>query len=356
LILSLVFHAISVLILVLYPVILALSARKEEPGPPTLGRVNVIVPTHNEADNIASCLDSLLEMDAAPLPHRIYVLDDGSTDGTTEIVSRYADRVTLIQRQRRTSKADALNHALENLEGEIFAVVDADCVVERSWLVGLVSPLAEDSTGVSTGSILVANRNESVLSRLQSHELAFLCHQLLQPVDRVGMLYSINGNNFAFKRSCWEKVGGFSTSKLTEDTNFAVRTRGAGLGIRFANSRVFTRVPTGIRELLRQRRRWYIGWYQDLSQAKLLGGAIFLLMLYYSTVFFLLSFSVFSILFFIINYAELAWIFRGAYGRLEPLNPLVFMILAPLLVTATILAALPYVLRGKEQLTVDRHW
>ncbi len=353
---STIFQILSCLILVLYLVIFLMS-RQDKPPTPTVPRsVNVVVPTYNEADSIVDCLDSLVKMECPEISHSIYVLDDNSSDGTPEMVERYSGRVTLIERSSRASKADALNYAVENLQGDIFAVLDADCIAGRRWLADLVFPLCRESVGISTGSILVRNRCASLLARAQSCEMAFLCHQLMRPVERVGMLYSINGNNFAFSRSCWEEAGGFDSSKLTEDTDFAIKTRRAGLQIAFAPARVFTRVPASLGAFLRQRRRWYIGWYQDLSSGTLLAGAIFILLFYYALIFFLACFSVLSLVFLVIYYLEMGLTFRRAYGEVGLVNPMIFILLSPFLTTGVILSALPGVLKGRGGLRYDHYW
>jgi cellulose synthase/poly-beta-1,6-N-acetylglucosamine synthase-like glycosyltransferase len=349
------FHLLSAAIVVLYLVIFILSTdvrKREEPS----GVVRVLVPTYNEADNIGSCLESLTSMEGKGIEHTIHVIDDNSPDGTADVVRSSFPGAGLIQRERRTSKADALNSAVKDLEGDTFAVVDADCVVSGDWLGGIIEPLSEDEHGVSSGSILVRNRRESIWARVQSCELAFLCHQLMRPVERVGMLYSINGNNFAFTRECWERVGGFDPSKLTEDNDFAVKTRLAGLQIGFARAKVFTRVPSGLGELLRQRRRWYLGWYQNLSSASLFAGALFILLFFYAFVFFVAAFSIYTVAMAAIYYLELLVTYRKAYGSIDPLSPLLFIVLSPFLSTAIILTALPSALRGKDQLDFKKHW
>ena len=355
-ILQFIFHGISVAILVLHAVVSVLATGKARHAAGAFHGINVVVPTYNEAETIGSCLESLMKNESANPPHATYVLDDNSSDGTAQIASTYSGRISIIQRPQRTSKADALNHAVHNIQGDIFAIVDGDCVVGPQWLGGLVSPLSDDSVGISTGSVLVQNRNDSALTRMQSCEMAFLCHQLIRPVERVGMLYSINGNNFAFSRSCWEKVGGFDPARLTEDTDFAIRTRAAGLQVRSADSKVFTRVPSRFRELLRQRRRWYIGWYQNLSNTNLLAGAIFILLFYYAFFFFVASFSILSLAFLFAYYIELIITYRKAYGRASILNPLAFIVLAPFFTTAVIASAIPSALSGRDRLTVERHW
>jgi len=349
-----VLEIVCVLIILLYTVILIMSRGKGEPKGPR-APVRVIVPTHNEAGTVGDCLDSLLRMESRT-PHSIHVIDDDSTDGTPGVVSRYGDRVELITRPSRRSKADALNDALNRMSGEHFAIVDGDCTVEADWISRIVAGFADPSVGICTGSVLVRNRLETIWSRAQSCEMAFLCHQMLRPVERVGMLYSINGNNFALTRECWERVGGFDTSKLTEDTDFAIRTRMSGLQIRFAPAKVYTRVPERIGALLRQRRRWYIGWYQDLSTASLFAGAIFILLFYYASLFFLAAFSLVSVACLATYLVQLTLTYRSAYGETSILNPLLFIVLGPIITTATIITALPKVIKGTEQLDVTRDW
>jgi biofilm PGA synthesis N-glycosyltransferase PgaC len=319
------------------------------------GIVRVLVPTYNEAEKIASCLESLTSMDDLGIEHTIHVIDDNSPDGTADIVERRFPGVFLVRREERTSKADALNTAVQDLEGDLFAVVDADCIVSKNWLGNLIEPLMAGK-GISTGSILVGNRGDSIWTRAQSCELAFLCHQLLKPVERVGMLYSINGNNFAFNRDCWERAEGFDPSKLTEDTDFAVKTRLAGLDIEFVKAKVFTSVPRTMGQLLRQRRRWALGWFQDLSIHSLLAGVLFISIFFYAAVFFLAAFSIFSLAIAFIYYVELCITYRQAYGTLDPLNPILYIFLWPILTTLIILTALPSALRGRDNLSFEEHW
>jgi cellulose synthase/poly-beta-1,6-N-acetylglucosamine synthase-like glycosyltransferase len=348
------FLVLGALIVVLYLLVFILSADRGSVSEEK-GRVHVLVPTYNEAENIASCLESLTSMDDGGIEHTIHVIDDNSPDGTADIVENRFPEVILVRREDRTSKADALNTAVQNLEGDLFAVVDADCVVSENWLGKLIEPLMAGK-GISTGSILVGNRGDSIWTRAQSCELAFLCHQLLKPVERVGMLYSINGNNFAFSRECWERAEGFDPSKLTEDTDFAVKSRLAGLDIEFVRARVFTRVPRSLGQLLRQRRRWALGWFQDLSIHSLLAGVLFISIFYYASIFFLAAFSVFSLIIAIIYYIELCITYKQAYGKFNPLNPLLYMFLWPILTTLIILTALPSALRGREKLSFEEHW
>ena len=66
-----------------------------DPGPEGAPHVAVIIPARNEEANIGPCLDSVLGQDYRYT--RAFVLDDGSTDHTTEILTGYADKATILK-------------------------------------------------------------------------------------------------------------------------------------------------------------------------------------------------------------------------------------------------------------------
>ena len=91
--------------------------------------VSVVIPAYNSVDYISDALDSVLNQDYPAL--EIVVIDDGSTDGTCDVVARYGSAVTLI-RQRNTGAAVARNEGIRRARGQYVALLDADDV----WLPG----------------------------------------------------------------------------------------------------------------------------------------------------------------------------------------------------------------------------
>src|SRR5215467_7070970 len=75
--------------------------------------VTVLIPAHNEAENIEETVKNKLEQDYAADRLEIIVVSDGSTDGTDDIVRRFrSENVRLLRREPREGKAAALNEAV----------------------------------------------------------------------------------------------------------------------------------------------------------------------------------------------------------------------------------------------------
>ncbi len=102
--------------------------------------VSVIVPARNEEENIADCVDSLLDLNYPKKKYEIIVSDGRSTDKTREIVKEYGKKVKLIDNPKINS-AGGRNIGIEEAKGKIIAFTDADCMVKKNWLKSLVSEL-----------------------------------------------------------------------------------------------------------------------------------------------------------------------------------------------------------------------
>ncbi|MEO5705957.1 MAG: glycosyltransferase family A protein [Alteraurantiacibacter sp.] len=86
-------------------------------------RVSVIIPAFNRADLIGATLDSLLAQTRPPA--EIVLVDDGSTDGTPDVVSAYGSSVRLI-RQENAGAAAARNHGFIASTGDAIHFMDSD--------------------------------------------------------------------------------------------------------------------------------------------------------------------------------------------------------------------------------------
>jgi len=86
-------------------------------------KISVVVPVYNAEKYIAQALDSLISQTLPP--DEIIVVNDGSTDGSAEVVASFASRVKLVS-QENSGTANARNRGLQESTGDLLAFLDAD--------------------------------------------------------------------------------------------------------------------------------------------------------------------------------------------------------------------------------------
>jgi glycosyltransferase involved in cell wall biosynthesis len=101
---------------------------EERPQP----ELSVIVPVLNGAELIGCCVESLLEQSLAGDSYEIIVVDNGSVDGTRELVAAYP--VLLLEEISHRTPYAARNAGIERARGRVLAFTDADCRPSQQWL------------------------------------------------------------------------------------------------------------------------------------------------------------------------------------------------------------------------------
>jgi len=127
-------------------------------------RLSVIVPAYNEADTIAEILRRVRAVElrvpvgygpengsAVILDREVVVVDDGSTDGTREILRRAQD-VTVFLHQENQGKGAAVRTALQGSTGHIILIQDADLEYDPRDYPALLQPILEGRSEVVYGS------------------------------------------------------------------------------------------------------------------------------------------------------------------------------------------------------------
>ena len=115
-------------------------------------RVSFIIPAYNEERTIEEVLERVWDL---PLDKQIVVVDDGSTDGTPELLARWADRDgVVVLHQRNEGKGAAVRAAIPHLDGEITVIQDADMEYDPSDVPRLVDPILRGAADVVFGSRL----------------------------------------------------------------------------------------------------------------------------------------------------------------------------------------------------------
>lgn len=224
--------------------------------------VSIIVPAYKEESVIAQTVKSLL---ASDYPHvEIVVVDDGSPDGTSEVVRRAFGgeaRVRLFKKENG-GKAEALNFGFKQATGEIIITLDADTIFMPETVGALAHRFHDAALGALSGNAKVGNRI-NLITRWQALE-----YITSQNLDRRAFA-SLNGITVvpgavgAWRRELLERTGGFTSDTLAEDQDLTINARRLGYKIGYEEYAVgWTEAPDTVRTLARQRFRWSFGTLQ----------------------------------------------------------------------------------------------
>ncbi|MGH3073156.1 MAG: glycosyltransferase family 2 protein [Gaiellaceae bacterium] len=120
-------------------------------------RISFLIPAYNER---ATILDVLDRIEALGLDRQVIVVDDGSTDGTGDLVEEWSakrDGVVLV-RQANAGKGAAVRAAIPHVDGEIAVIQDADMEYDPADVPSLVEPIERGVADVVYGSRLSGGR------------------------------------------------------------------------------------------------------------------------------------------------------------------------------------------------------
>ena len=267
--------------------------------------VSMLVPACNEEATIAESVRALLTVRYANL--EVVVINDGSSDGTLDVLQREFELVPVLPIYRRRlehreirglyrstvktnlvvidkenagGKSDALNAGLNVATGELVCAMDADTLIESEALLRMARPFIHgDDVVAAGGTVRVANGSHvkggrvqvpraprNALAGIQALEYlrAFLFGRL--GWNRLGGNLIISGAFGLFRRETVIGAGGYLHGTVGEDMELVARLRRQGIEQGTAHRVEFipdpvawTEAPQSLADLGRQRDRWQRG-------------------------------------------------------------------------------------------------
>jgi len=259
---------------------------------------SVIIPVYNGQAMITRCLDSLARQTVAAERYEVIVVDDGSSNGTAEVVERWLDTSSRTQkrlahwrllRQPHAGPAAARNGGAAIAKSPLLLFTDADCTPSAGWVEAMTGPfLGNDPPAGAMGTYLSQQSTPAARFAQYEFEERYALMARLSQIDLIATYAA------AYNRKLFLQIGGFDTSfpeANNEDVDFSFRMSKSGVRMIFVPEATVTHphVPSwgGYARIKMKRAYWRMQVYrrypekavsdgytpQSLKLQLLLGGA-----------------------------------------------------------------------------------
>ncbi len=171
--------------------------------------ISVIIPARNEEDNIGILLNALQEQTLSQDRFEVIVINDHSTDKTSEMVSQFPNvkLLDLEENSINSYKKKAIEIGIAAASGELIITTDADCVPAKTWLQTIARCKNDTQAGFIVAPV-VFQCNSSMVQIFQAMDFMILQGITAAAVYK-GIHSMCNGANLAYEKKLFYDVKGF---------------------------------------------------------------------------------------------------------------------------------------------------
>jgi cellulose synthase/poly-beta-1,6-N-acetylglucosamine synthase-like glycosyltransferase len=227
----------------------------------------ILIPAHNEETVIDATISAMRALDYPKDRLTVLVINDGSNDGTREIILRHAaedPRVRLFDipaGEGGKGKSRALNLGVQQVTTEMIAIYDADNMPDRHALRYLVAQLLTNTQlGAALGKFRTVNKNVNLLTRFINIETLSFQSMLQAGRWQMHNIATLPGTNFVMWTRLIRQLNGWDEEALTEDSELSIRIYQEGYKIKFVPYAItYEQEPEEWKVWVKQRTRWVRG-------------------------------------------------------------------------------------------------
>lgn len=206
--------------------------------PPSVDLVTVVVVTYRAAEFLAETLAGLA---AQTCPHRLLIVDNASTDGTSDVIAAAAPEATVLRLDTNAGFAGGVAAALPLVRTRFVALLNDDAVPRPDWLAVLLAAAEQDPSAAAWTSLMVLHDRPDIVNNLGAavnEHWYGIDVSAGEPVDevptRVLEVFGFCGGAALLRTAAVRAVGGFPAEFFLyyEDLDTSWRLRRAGWTIR----------------------------------------------------------------------------------------------------------------------------
>ena len=227
-------------------------------------KVTVIVPSWNEEKTIYKTVRSLLDLNYPKDRVTIFLVDDGSTDRTREIISKFSKYSNIrIFRKENGGKYTALNLGLEHVQTDFLGCLDSDSIADPESLVRIMSYFEKDPSIMAVAPSIVTFNSKNIVQNAQKAEYEMSAY-IKKMFGFLGAIHVTPGPLTIFRKKVFNDLGPYRHAHNTEDMEIAYRMQKNHYKIEQCNDAyVYTNTPSTITKLYKQRLRWIYGFINN---------------------------------------------------------------------------------------------
>ena len=179
--------------------------------------VSLYIPVYNGESTIESVLKSAFKLN--PSPDEIIVINDGSSDNTSNILERYKDRISIFRNNTNKGLAYSRNVGISKSRHENVASLDSDVEVSEDWLKNLFEVKTKFKSAICGGILLEKYKDKNMYNQWR-HVHATQNNYGKEDIENLKR--PISGSNSLLSKTAWVKAGGYDEQYKTngEDSTF----------------------------------------------------------------------------------------------------------------------------------------
>jgi glycosyltransferase involved in cell wall biosynthesis len=144
-------------------------------------KLSILMPVYNERETLSDILAQVRAVELPGIDKEIIVVDDGSTDGSAEILAREAEAgdLQVLSHSRNRGKGAAVRTAIEQATGDLLVIQDADLEYDPRDYPALVRPIIENRVTVVYGSRFLGPRKAMMFWHMLGNKFLTLTTNIL---------------------------------------------------------------------------------------------------------------------------------------------------------------------------------